>query len=277
MKDRAAEHRLSRLPVTETHAGTVVYSPGGTYGPRVQQDLQLVLLHTGSATIEIDGRRHLLQGGGVALLKPGCQEHFAFSEIGETWHRWIAVTIEREDPAELQSLEGLPFSIPISDQMNTITDMLLTLMNSGSTPADELIKSLGRSAILLYATECERRQTNISKHPAVLQAKDIIHHDYADDLCLEDLAKRVYKTPEHFIRLFRRDEGVTPIQYLWQYRVKQGLALLRNTGLSIGEVADQVGFKTSYHFARTIKRHTGKTPTEYRIASSPVSFTNYRK
>ena len=79
--------------VKNAYAGSVVYGPGGTYGPRVQSDLQLVLVHTGSVIVEIDSDKHHLPAGQVALLKPGHMEQFHFDKHKETWHRWIAVTV----------------------------------------------------------------------------------------------------------------------------------------------------------------------------------------
>ncbi|MGY4760139.1 helix-turn-helix domain-containing protein [Paenibacillus caseinilyticus] len=252
---------------TGASAGTVVYGPGGTYGPRVQQDLQLVLLHSGSMSVEIDGKNYSVPSGHTALLKPGRTEHFFFDPKRETWHRWIAVHVEAADSAVLQRLDELPFSIPLSEHMDSLCSMVYSLLNSGTAPEEELMKSLGESAILLYIAECERLHANETQHPAVVQAKEIIHQRFAEELSLDDLAKAVHRTPEHLIRLFRRDQHMTPIQYLWSYRVKQGLALISSTGLHIGEIAEQVGFKSSYHFARTIRRHTGKTPSEIRRES----------
>ena len=42
------------------YAGSVVYGPGGTYGPRRQHDLQLVLVHTGAMEVTIDGVARLV-------------------------------------------------------------------------------------------------------------------------------------------------------------------------------------------------------------------------
>lgn len=50
---RAAEN--PPLFIKAAHAGSIVYPSGGQYGPRFQNDLQLVLLHTGSMNIYIDG------------------------------------------------------------------------------------------------------------------------------------------------------------------------------------------------------------------------------
>jgi AraC family transcriptional regulator of arabinose operon len=152
---------------------------------------------------------------------------------------------------------------------------MYSILRNGGTPTEEIMKTLGKSALLLYIHECQCLDENETKHPAVICAKEMIHQQFAKELLLEDIAKASMKTPEHLIRIFRRDEGMTPMQYLWLYRVRQGIALLKSTGLHIGEIAEQVGFKTSYHFARTIKRHTGKTPSEirkesYTIVTKPV-------
>jgi AraC family transcriptional regulator of arabinose operon len=94
-----------------------------------------------------------------------------------------------------------------------------------------------------------------------------IHRHYPEEVSLNRLALVASVTPEHLIRLFNKHLGVTPIQYLWQHRIDRGLHLLRNTGLSVGEIAEQCGFKTSYHFTRSIKQATGRAPTEIRKLS----------
>jgi AraC family transcriptional regulator of arabinose operon len=250
--------------VNGAFAGTVTYNPGGTYGPRLQEDLQLVLLHSGSMTVTIDGTKHTVAAGQTALLKPGHMEHFAFAAKRETWHRWIAVSVEPLTAAAVAQFDRLPLALRLSDQMNQLTDTILSLQRDGTAADAELLRTLGRSAVLLFLEEHNRTSFNDGKHPSVLIAKEAIHSQYADELDLSQLAHLAGMSPEHLIRLFRRDEGMTPIQYLWKYRAKQGVDLLSSTGLTIGEVAEQAGFKTSYHFARTIKNHTGQTPSDIR-------------
>ncbi|MGD6834668.1 helix-turn-helix domain-containing protein [Sutcliffiella halmapala] len=52
---------------------------------------------------------------------------------------------------------------------------------------------------------------------------------------------------------------------LWEKRIDRGIDLLRNTGLTVSEIAYQSGVKTSQHFARSFKKHTNRTPTEIRM------------
>jgi AraC-like DNA-binding protein len=254
---------IPHFDVSTSYAGTVVYPPGGKYGPRVQQDLQLVLLHTGSMQVEIDASVLRVPRGNVALLKPGHTEFFTFAETKQTWHRWISVSVEPLGFEAKQYFDALPPYIPLSDRMNWIMETLL-LIEPAKESFQEVVKDLGRAAIHLYISECSYYFNEATKHPVVLSAKDYIHQHYEKELNLSILAKEVNTTREHLIRLFKKGEGVTPTQYFWNYRIDKGLEFIRSTGLSFGEISDLCGFKTSFHFARCIKRHTGKTPSEIR-------------
>ncbi|KKI91106.1 hypothetical protein WQ54_16720 [Bacillus sp. SA1-12] len=249
--------------ISDAYAGSIVYPPGGQYGPRIQNDLQLVLLHTGSMMIYVDGVAHQIPIGNVVFLKPGHKETFIFAKEEETWHRWITVTPESLSEKIVKEFESLPLYIPISDKMNQLTSLMLAIHRDHSEDNHDVINSLGQSSILLYMTEC--RKQYISKvHPAVLMAKEIIYEKFNEELSLKDIANESGVCSEHLIRLFQKHENKTPVQYLWHYRIERGMELLRNSGLSIGEIVYRIGFKTTYHFARLVKKHTGFTPTEVR-------------
>lgn len=267
MSDFAAMEPVPPFQVLSASAGTVVYPPQGRFGPRMQPNLQLVLLHTGQMTVAIDGRQRVVPAGHAALLTPGHREEFVFAADQSTWHRWIHVDAGTLEPQAARFWESLPAYIPLSEQMNRLTDLMLELQGSDREHNREVLMTLGRAALLLYCSECRARNAGKSVHPSVLMTKSLIRQSYPEDLSLAHLAKAAGVTPEHLIRLFRRHEGATPMQYLWTYRIERGLHLLRNTGLSVGEIAERCGFKTSYHFARLVKRHTRLTPTEVRQQS----------
>ncbi len=71
-------------------------------------------------------------------------------------------------------------------------------------------------------------------------------------------------TPNHLIKLFRERAGITPMEYLWQVRLDHAMTLLRKSGLSISEIAYQIGFKNPYHFARRFRARYGTSPRAFR-------------
>ena len=81
--------------------GEVEYGPGGSCGPRIQRDYQLVIMHEGTLDIEIDGTSLPLGTGQAILLCPGRREQFRFTPTAKTRHSWCAVP-PRKVPADLR-------------------------------------------------------------------------------------------------------------------------------------------------------------------------------
>jgi AraC-like DNA-binding protein len=252
--------------VNECFAGTIVNTPGCIYGPRMQRELQLVLLHTGSMRIDIDGTVNTILPGRVVIILPGQQVYIAFNEKEGTWHRWVTVITHKIKAEVLNEMEQLPRILPISKQMNQLIDILVDLQRQDISNDRTERYTLAMAAFQLYVSECRKGIISVI-HPAIPLVKSLIHEQYHEDLELADLASTACVSPGHLIRLFRQQEAMTPTQYLWRYRIERGIELLRSTGLSIGEIADRCGYKTSYHFARQIKAIKGRTPTEIRCGN----------
>lgn len=257
---------LSIQDIGHATAGSIVYPPGGRLGPRIQQDVQLVMLYTGEMNVEINGRMVRIGPGHVVLLKPGCEENFTFSRSEETWHRWIAVHINKLPEETTQLLGQLPEYLPLTEEMNRLLDLMLNMQRYASIDDPAMI-SLGLAALYLYPTESRRALLEKEKHPAIYQVLSQIYEHYMDELTLAELADRIGLSPEHLVRLFKQYEQTTPIAYLWSYRIDRAVELLTSTGLNVTEIAHRCGFKTSHHFARMIKQITGRTASEIRRLS----------
>lgn len=91
-----------------------------------------------------------------------------------------------------------------------------------------------------------------------------IERHLSTDLGVIDMAEQVGYSPDHFIRLFRQEYGVTPHRYLLRRRIQHAQALLRDPRSTIAGVALACGFSSQAHFTVTFKRQTGVTPGEYR-------------
>ncbi|WP_020617609.1 AraC family transcriptional regulator [Paenibacillus daejeonensis] len=251
--------------VATTTAGSIVYPPGGAFGPRIQQDVQLVLLHTGAMTVTIDQTSHTVQPGHAVILLPGHQEQFHFADKQETWHRWVAIHLDAPEPELLDLLGGLPFCVPLTEELNRLTDLVLALRTKHAE-SSAIMRSMGHAAIQLYA-DMHGSTEDVALHPSMRSAKDWIHGHFDEEITLESLADRAGVSTEHLVRLFKKFEGTTPIKYVWQYRVLRAVEMLRFTGLTITEIAYRCGFKTSFHFARLVKQQTGLQPTQIRRQS----------
>ncbi|MBR0027251.1 MAG: helix-turn-helix transcriptional regulator [Clostridia bacterium] len=78
------------------------------------------------------------------------------------------------------------------------------------------------------------------------------------------LAKEFGFVPSYISRIFKRQKGASPNEYLTHYRMELAKKLiLENPDMRVKDVADKVGFKEAYYFSKTFKRETGMWPTEF--------------
>ncbi len=91
-----------------------------------------------------------------------------------------------------------------------------------------------------------------------------IHECLTEDLSLDELAACVHLSPYHFARLFKQSTGIPPHEYVIRERVEKAKGLLRSGRLTVGEVAQAVGFSDHSKLDRHFKRLTGLTPLQFR-------------
>lgn len=91
-----------------------------------------------------------------------------------------------------------------------------------------------------------------------------IHEHIADDIEVEALARIACVTKTYFIRLFKQEFSLSPIQYINKKRVERAQLLLFTTDLSVKEVAYHLGISDHSYFSRLFRKVAGITPKEYR-------------
>ncbi|QWG18986.1 AraC family transcriptional regulator [Bradyrhizobium sediminis] len=87
------------------------------------------------------------------------------------------------------------------------------------------------------------------------------------EIDLEQAAAQADISPFHFLRLFSGVLGVTPHQYLVRSRLRHAARLLADDGISVTDVAYDVGFGDLSNFVRTFHRAAGVSPRRFREAS----------
>jgi AraC family transcriptional regulator len=93
---------------------------------------------------------------------------------------------------------------------------------------------------------------------------DYIHTNIHREISLESLSLLAGLSSYHFLRLFKKSTGETPLQYIIRCRMEKAKQLLAQTDLAIIEIALDVGYDSLAHFINLFKRHTGVTPSAYR-------------
>lgn len=85
-----------------------------------------------------------------------------------------------------------------------------------------------------------------------------------EDISVAQLAKMAALSEYYFIRIFSREMGQTPHQYLISARLDYARYLLKTTTLTVQQVAGQIGYDSESMFCAAFKSKIGLTPTQYR-------------
>ncbi|MNY46244.1 HTH-type transcriptional regulator YesS [compost metagenome] len=93
---------------------------------------------------------------------------------------------------------------------------------------------------------------------------EMIHAGYEQDISLESCAAQLKYHPVYVSRVFKKETGVTFIDYLTNYRVNMAKKWLKETDMKISEIAERLNYTNSTGFIRTFRKLTGMTPGQYR-------------
>ena len=105
--------------------------------------------------------------------------------------------------------------------------------------------------------------TRNTKTQRITEILSYIDTHYSEKLTTAELAKKAYLNEQYFCQIFKKATGQSLVMYLNRYRIEKATVLLKNTELSITEIAMNVGFDNANYFSRIFRKHIGMNPREY--------------
>ncbi len=123
-----------------------------------------------------------------------------------------------------------------------------------------LIIRLMRSTELAVPAEPQR----ISGNRQCAAVKRHIDLHFKEPLTLEQLAEEAHMNKYYLSHAFKREYGVSPINYMISRRVEESKYLLAETDLSMSQIAQLLGFSSLSYFSQVFRRSQHTSPMEYR-------------
>lgn len=104
-----------------------------------------------------------------------------------------------------------------------------------------------------------------NKYKSIVKvAIEYINEHYKQNLSLNDVAGKVYVTPNYLSKVFKQETGENFVEWLNQFRIDKAKALIGNIGAKTYEIAEKVGYNDYKYFSYNFKKYTGYTPKEYK-------------
>lgn len=90
------------------------------------------------------------------------------------------------------------------------------------------------------------------------------HYSDGAGVTLSSVAAELKLSPSYLSHLFSKGLHVTFTEYIAKLRADEAKNLLRNTGLTVSEISDKVGYEDPNYFIRSFKKIVGMTPKSFR-------------
>lgn len=132
---------------------------------------------------------------------------------------------------------------------------------------EDLIAALRRVREYLETdpvTEGEEQPEEAGEIPQITAILQYIEEHCTEEISLKELAKRFYLTENYLSAYIRQQSGRTYTELVASKRISLAQKLLRQTSLSIQEIAGRVGYSEYSHFSKLFKKKVGCTLSEYR-------------
>ena len=244
-------------------------------------------VRSGSARIERGGEVLALKSGCLYLTPPYVRHSYA--NEGPLDLVYVHIYFQNAGPATLFDLVELPAEVRADGETEAVLDRLLalhpdralrdfdpqrydtgpglarTLAGGASDDLSVAMETEGLLRLLLARFLAGASPREAYRDERVSVAVRHIGTHLGEAIRLDDLASAAAVSKDHFIRLFSRELGITPGQYINRKKIEAAqLRLLLSPAESVKSVAYSLGFDNLPYFNRLFLKLTGESPGRYR-------------
>lgn len=159
------------------------------------------------------------------------------------------------------------------DLASTINKLIKECMSTSITKdalADLTLQELLIRIIQTQTVKSIDDNTFSNQNNAISQVIEYIRKNLKEDINLKHLSDKACMSTTSFYRFFKRELGMSPIEFVLSEKIKHAKKLLKNPSIQINEVCYMSGFEDANYFIRLFKKHEGVTPKQYQL----MNFSN---
>lgn len=251
------------------------------YAPHSHATLSIGAVDGGHSVFRRDGQQQHLSRGDVVLI-PADEIHSCNPEEDGRWSYqmlyldpvWADSLVGEMGALDAVVLNRLPEDISpqrIHARLSRLNQRLFGVAED-EDKAEALVLFVGD----LFGSGKARRFARDAKPDVVrlTRVKQMISARCTESLTLADLAHEAQMSRYHFVRLFRRQVGMTPHAWQLDQRIVRARGLL-DQDLPLADIALQLGFADQSHFQRAFKQRVAASPGEYQNALRSRNFVQY--
>lgn len=268
------EARLAQFPLTSDF-----WFIGGGYYPRAgmlrrdrpqgSREHTLIYCSGGHAWVQVNGKRHSLTAGQFVLLPPHVPHGYGPDETDPWSIHWLSFGGVKATEY-VRQLPDRQFILPVADAHRQDVARLFTQLHNllrENLSDSHLICASKMAECLLGILLLRNRALHTSDGHTVdpvAAAVRIMQDRLYQTVTLDELAQAAHFSKPHFVRLFRRRMGVSPMNYFIQLKMQRACQYLDTTDRPVKVIAQHLGYVDVCYFTRVFKKVMHETPNAHR-------------
>lgn len=253
---------VDKLPFNIILAG-ISYCDGTYHIKRNNSPVTCVeYIISGSGVVSCDRQIAYPKKGDIYLLPAGLDQEY-YSDSDDPWIKlWF-----NADGVLIQHLLAAykinrKICFPDSGGGELIERIHQILLSEGLTPYE--IQTRCSSVFFELVQRLAKETENDEKLSAAATVKQYIEQNAEKPLCVDNLAALISHSVSQTIRIFKKEYGITPYEYLLLQKLERAKLLLKNTNMRIKDISKALSFSDEHYFSGLFREKTGVSPGEYR-------------
>lgn len=223
----------------------------------------LIYIVKGSCNISTKSHKFTANTGEFILLDCYLPHSYGSSMPWEAFWLHFDGTLARNFFEEITSRNGYAFTPSHSSSAFFYLEKIYNLFRSSATLSESSI-SISITELLNHLLETSEDTIELYHSTLVTDTIAHINQHFHAPLSIKDLAQKANLSLYHFIRVFTKETGVTPYQYLMNTRIAAAKFLLKTSDIPVKDIAFRTGFHSESSFCTCFKKMEHLTPSTYR-------------
>lgn len=246
--------------------GEEICKPSHNFGPSVRPNFLIHYIVSGKGFFICENIKYFLEKGQAFIIFPEKLTYYEADDL-EPWH-YIWIGFSGILAKDLVYKCGFSKDNYIYTQKNQISYTISLLEELIIDPYNS-IKVLGYFNLFLSSLIANNMfETNVINNEAnyylTKRIADYIVNNYWEDIKISQLAKDNNLDRSYFSRIFKKEIGRSPQQFLLDFRMERAKELLKRNDVSVGDCARSVGYKDPLVFSKIFKNYFSVSPMKYR-------------
>lgn len=246
------------------YCGKRINTYNHSYGPAVRDHFLLVYIKDGKGNLETRNKIFELTSKSLLVMFPDNKIFYQVAEKTPWTIYWLGL-YGRLTYSYLDAL-GVTPEKPILNIDNTKEIESIMEIIFKKSASNDLSDKIDCISLLhrFFAELAENLQIVQHKNDYIEQAINFIKYNYERGISVSDISSNLKLDRSYFTKIFKKETGIAPSQWLSDIRIKKACDLLKNTNLTVNEVAYSVGIFDQFYFSRLFKASTGHTPSSFK-------------